>query len=53
MTDTDREDLIDMVLKAIQKDMFSYDFTALEILLHNVADEHLLAFLPEHDNVPF
>ena len=53
MTKTDREDLIDMVLKAIQLDVLAYDFADLELLLHNVEDEHLLAYLPEQDNIPF
>jgi len=53
MTEKDREDLIDMVLTEIHNDMLAHDFTALELLLHNVADEHLLAFLPEQDNIPF
>ena len=53
MTETDRQDLIDRVLNAILIDVLANDVSSLEVLLHSVDTEHLLAFLPEQDNTPF
>ena len=42
-----RDDLMELVFTQIERDIFAFDYTAIEELLRNVSDSALMSYLPE------